>query len=246
MDAVDVERLLAITVEVRQLAERLGDAERAFQASFLDYVASLTMGDPERVEAIDELIRASIDEYAGYREFLCLVPLIDCELGRAAEAATAFDELAADDFSGLPRDSEWLFCVSILAEVAAHLGDTEGAAVLYRLLLPYESMFALASGEVSVGRVARYLGILAALAARWEGAARHFETALVLNARIEARPWVAHTQADYARMLRARGDPGDHDEARTLLTRTLATYEELGMPAAAAKASAARQALIAP
>ena len=314
----EIDRLLQITDEVLELAERMGDAERLFQASFLDYAASLTVGDPERLasrmeqvassnvlkqpalrwwsramlttwalhrgefaeaerlaeeafqvgqraqswdagfsyrmalfvlrreqgrlEEVEEPLRASIDEYAGYRLLRCLVPLIDCELGRYDAAARSFDELAADDFACLPRDAEWLFCLSVLAEVAAHLHDTERGEVLYQLLLPYESLFALASGEVSIGCVARYLGILAALAEHWDAAAGHFETALALNARMQARPWIAHTQADYAHMLLAREAPAERGEARAFLTRALATYEELGMPAAAAKASAVYQA----
>ena len=120
-----------------------------------------------RLAEIEQLIRESIDEYAGYRSFRCLVPLIACELGRPDEAASAFAESATDNFSALPRDAEWLFCLSILAEVAVSLGDTDRGAELYRQLLPYESLFALASGEVSTGCVARYLGILATLAANW-------------------------------------------------------------------------------
>ena len=50
----------------------------------------------------------------------------------------------------------------------------------------------MASGEVALGPVARYLGILAATTSRWEDAARHFEDALALSARIGARPLLAH------------------------------------------------------
>ena len=314
----DVERLLEITDEILRVAGEIADQERLFQGSFLDYVAALTVGDPDRIarrmeqmttanvlkqpalrwwslamqsvwallrgefaegerlveeayavgrraqswdagfsyrmtlfvlrreqdrlEEIDELIRGSVEEYAGYRSFGCALPVIDLDLGRTGEAERAFDELAADEFASLPRDAEWLFCLSILAEVAVELGDADRGAELYRQLLPYESLFALASGEVSVGCVARYLGILATLAMDWDAAGRHFERALALNARMRARPWIAHTQADYARMLLGRDAPGDREEARAFLTRALATYAELGMPAATAKASAVSRA----
>jgi hypothetical protein len=91
---------------------------------------------------------------------------------------------------------------------------------------------------VAVGSVARYLAILASTTSRWEDAARHFEDALEMNARMGARPWLAHTQRDYARMLIARNAPGDQEKARLLLSQALATYDELGMQAAAASASA--------
>jgi hypothetical protein len=44
-----------------------------------------------------------------------------------------------------------------------------------------------------------------------------------------ARPWVAHTQHDYARMLLARSQSGDRARARDLLATALETYRELGM-----------------
>lgn len=114
-------------------------------------VARAIRREQGRLEEIHGLIRASVDEYPVYRSFPCLVALIDCELDRPAAAAARFDELAARDFADFPRDSEWLFCLSILSEVAAHLGDTSRAAALHRLLEPYENLFALASGEVSLG-----------------------------------------------------------------------------------------------
>ena len=105
-----------------------------------------------------------------------------------------------------------------------------------------QSLFALASGEVSTGCVARYLGILGTLAANWDAAGRHFEIALAANARVQARPWIAHTQADYARMLLGRDGPGDREEARAFLARALSGYTELGMQVGVTKASALYQA----
>src|SRR5439155_12836021 len=46
-----------------------------------------------------------------------------------------------------------------------------------------------------------FLGLLATTMARWAEAARHFEAALEMNARMGAAPRVAHTQFAYARML---------------------------------------------
>jgi DNA-binding NarL/FixJ family response regulator len=70
---------------------------------------------------------------------------------------------------------------------------------------------------------------------RWEAAAQHFEDALAMNARMGARPWLAHTQHQYARMLLARNQPGDHAKAMTLLEAALATAHELGMRALEAR-----------
>ena len=49
-----------------------------------------------------------------------------------------------------------------------------------------------------------------------------------------ARPWLAHTANDYARMLSARNGPGDRERAQTLLDTARQTYHELGMESCAA------------
>jgi DNA-binding SARP family transcriptional activator len=220
-------------------AMRLGRRAQSWDAGFSYRIELFARRrDQGRLEEIEDLIRTSIDEYPGYRSFPCLLALLRCELGREDEARRTFEELAAEDFAWLPRDSEWLFCLSVLAEVAEHLNDRERAAVLHRLLLPYGRLNALSAGELAVGSVARYLGILASTGSQWDDGARHFEDALAMNARMGARPWLAHTQRDYARMLLDRDAAGDREMAQLLLAKALATYEELGMPTPAASASA--------
>jgi hypothetical protein len=68
----------------------------------------------------------------------------------------------------------------------------------------------------------------------WNDAARHFEQAIELNARMGARPWLAHTQRDYARILAERGEK---KRASELVAAALATYRELDMTRATAKGS---------
>jgi tetratricopeptide (TPR) repeat protein len=189
-----------------------------------------------RLNEIEDLISSSIHEYPGYRSFRCLAVVLDCDLGRLDDARAGFDVLAADDFSALPRDIEWLFCMSILSEVAAQLDDRERTTMLHTLLAPYGHLNAIAAGEIALGSVARYLGILASATSRWDAAEKDFEDALAMNRRMGARPWVAHTQEDYARMLLARGEAADAEKAEQLLHDALATYRELGMTGALERA----------
>ena len=44
-----------------------------------------------------------------------------------------------------------------------------------------------------------------------------------------SRPWLAHSQHDYAAMLLARDEPGDREQASRLVREALATYRQLGM-----------------
>jgi uncharacterized protein HemY len=101
--------------------------------------------------------------------------------------------------------------------------------VLYRLLRPYGRLNAMASGEVAIGSVARYLGILATATGRWDAAAEHFEEGITLNERMGARPWLAHAQDDYARMLLQRAQPGDRQRAFDLFAEAASSYRKLGM-----------------
>ena len=52
-----------------------------------------------------------------------------------------------------------------------------------------------------------------------------------MNARMDARPWLARTQQQYAAMLLARHQSGDRDKAAALLDAALATARDLGMRA---------------
>jgi tetratricopeptide (TPR) repeat protein len=228
--------------EGEQLAEealRLGRRAQSWDADFAYRIALFVLRREQgRLQEIEELIRLSLDEHAGYRCFPALVPVLEWELGREDEARRAFDELAAADLAKLPRDSEWLFSLSLLAETAARLEDCDRAAILYQLLHPYARLNASNSGAGAVGSVARYLAILATTNSRWEDSARHFEDALEVNARMGARPWLAHTQYDYGRMCLARAKPGDRERAQQLLASAETSSRDLGMKALTEKVTA--------
>jgi DNA-binding SARP family transcriptional activator len=232
--------------EAEQLAEealQIGQRAQGWDAAFSHCILLFAVRREQgRLEEVDELVRTSIDEYAGYRSFRCLVPLIDCELGRIDDARAGFEELAVDGFGALPRDSEWVFNLSVLAQVAAYLGDRARAVTLYDLLLPYAHRNATLTGEIAIGSVSRYLGLLAALLERWDDAELHFEGGLEMNERMTARPWVAHTQEDHARMLLARGAAADRHRAQQLLDEALNTYRELGMQQHLVRAAGLRRA----
>ena len=76
---------------------------------------------------------------------------------------------------------------------------------------------------------------------RWPEAERHFEAALAMNARQGGRPWLAHTQHQYAAMLLARNANGDRERAMALLDEALAAAREIGMAALAERAAALRE-----
>jgi hypothetical protein len=165
---------------------------------------------------------------------------IHTELGEAEAARRLIGELSGDGFAVIARDNEYLFSLSLLSDAIHDLGDTGTAAVLYDLLAPHAHVNASNADELTTGSVSRPLGVLAATTGRWEGSIRHFEDALTHNDAMGARPWVAHTQHDYARALIARGSPGDEPRASELLSSCISGYRTLEMDAWVRKAAALR------
>ena len=219
-----------------------GEDETTFQ-----YVARLQnwalRREHGRLEEARESIERYVAEYPSFFIFRCVLANLYSQLGRVADAQVELDRLGADSFVGLEVGTEWHFGANLLAEVCARLADSRHAVPLYDVLLPYSDCNVWAHAEFSLGSASRYLGLLASTTSRWQQAVLHFECALEMNASMATRPWVAHTQEDYARMLLARDRAGDRKKACELITTALATYRELGMMSWADSASRLQQTL---
>jgi DNA-binding SARP family transcriptional activator/tetratricopeptide (TPR) repeat protein len=197
------------------------------------------------IEEVEESIRELVVEYPPRVAFRCVLARLEAQLGNTSQARRELEPLVKDGCARLPFDLEWLYGMSHLAETAAAVGDAESAAVLYRLLVPWKALNTADVPEGMRGSTSRYLGLLAVTMRRLDEAKQHFDDALAMNERMGARPWHAHTQADYARMLIARAARGDAERARALLDQAAATYRDVGMDAYAATASAlAREAAV--
>jgi tetratricopeptide (TPR) repeat protein len=196
-----------------------------------------------RLEGLEPEIRTSPHEFPSPLLHRSVLSYVCARSEHSAESAAILDELIGHDLSGWHLDEEWLFSVCLLAETCAIVGDSDRAAGLYELLLPYASLHAVAVPEVALDATSRPLGILAAMMGRFEDAARHFEEALRMNARMGARPWVAHTEREYARMLAARGAPGDRERGLELAGRALEGYRDLAMDSYAAEAAGLQRSL---
>ncbi len=192
-----------------------------------------------RLQELEPLLAGSAAMYPSIVPALrCAVTLSHCEAGRIAEARGEFEGLAAHDFTDLPRNLPWLFSVAYLAQVCAFLGDTRRAQTLYAMLLPFARLNVAVFPLFALGSAARYLGLLATTMGQTDEAARHFEDALAMNARMGMRQASAHTQTDYAELFLARGEPGDRAKALELLNQAIDTARELGMKLAVEKALA--------
>ncbi|MGH7821805.1 MAG: hypothetical protein ACREQ9_18740, partial [Candidatus Binatia bacterium] len=183
-----------------------------------------------RLAEVEESLAAFIAEYPGIAAWRCALAYSYAEVGGAAAARSELERLAVEDFRDIPRDQQWLTAIALIGEVAAFLGDARRAGLCYELLLPYRDRnIVLGSATAFYGSVAHFLGVLAAFLSKPADAARHFETALAMNARMGARPFFARTQFEYARMLLASGRAGDPEKARVLLEEARATARRLGI-----------------
>ena len=185
-----------------------------------------------RLKEVEPAIRLFIQQHSLAAAWRPGLAVIYSELGLTADAQAEFENLSQHDFADLPRDAVWMGTMTYLVDVCTFLGDRSRAETLYQILLPFAGRNVIVSAAVvCCGALSRYLGALATTLERWDDAARHFEDALAMNERMDARPALAHTQEQYAGMLLARNKSGDRDQAAALLNASLITARELGMHA---------------
>jgi hypothetical protein len=185
-----------------------------------------------RLKELEPVMRYFVQQNTATAAWRPGLALIYSELGLRTEAREQFEHLARQDFADLPHDALWMASMTYLTDVCTFLEDRTRAAILYRLLLPHARLNVIVGGaSACYGALSRYLGALAMTLERWNEAAQHFEDALAMNTRMQARPWLAHTQHQYAGLLLARDQPGDRDRAAGLLNAAQATAHELGMHA---------------
>ena len=135
-------------------------------------------------------------------------------------------------FSPSLHDSTLIQTLVWLADACALLGDRRRGERVAHHLAPFAGRNAvLGPGMLCTGSTSRALARLAALDRRNDDARRLFEDALALNGAMGARPWLAHTQYEYAQFLLAGSEHGDRDRASELLEEARSTADELGMTA---------------
>jgi tetratricopeptide (TPR) repeat protein len=182
-----------------------------------------------RLAEVAPVVKRLLDENPDDKAWLPGFALIAADLGFHEPARRRLRELAETGFE-LPFDAKRSASLSYVAEAAVQLGDTDAAERLYELMSGYRHM-TITAGIVTVcyGAASRFLGILAAALGEFQQAEEHFEHALEMNERIGARPWLAHTKAQYALLLRRRGGKGVSERAEKLANEAWETAAELDM-----------------
>jgi hypothetical protein len=188
-----------------------------------------------RLTEVAPVIKRLLDEDPDEPAWRPGFALIASDLGYKEPAQRVFDTLAATGFR-FAYDAKRSTTLAYLAEVCAFLGDEARAEALYGMLEPYRDLTVIAGvATVCYGSAGRYLGLLATALAAWDRAEEHFEEALRTNDRMGALAWLAHTQRDYAEMLRRRGRMADLKRADVLLSETWTVANRLEMVALKAR-----------
>lgn len=216
-----------------QALAAFGVGERSFPSlaminfSFLLFFLRREQG---RLAEMEDATRDYVAAYPDVPAIRVGLAFLLAELGRLDEAgvrvAAIVDEL------GLERlhDRNWPASWFQLARVAAVLGDRDLARLLLRPSnRPSERCVMVSVATVCLGATDLAEAWLHHTVGDLDEADARYRSAAALNARIEARSWLAQTRADHARLLLDRDAPGDRDEARRLAEAATATATEIGL-----------------
>jgi transcriptional regulator with XRE-family HTH domain/tetratricopeptide (TPR) repeat protein len=220
--------------KAEELAKEAADISRHIGIAELDGIFGTHMftirreqGRMNEVAQVLKILVANNPSSSAWRPGLAL---IYSTLGQVEEARSVFKALAADGFASVPRDSLWVGTITYLSEVCAFLGDRAQAAVLYDMLLPYKSRaVVVGAATVCFGAAGRFLSMLAKTMSKWELAERHIKEAMDLDKHMQAWPWLAHSQAEYATILLEKGQKEDRAQAQAVFDEALKAAQRMGM-----------------
>ncbi len=222
----------------RLVGEGLAAAQRVSHNDAMLIYGTLILAlrmEQGRTAELEAGVQSFVTQYPSVPIWRYFLGFLHSQLGRKAETQLEFERVAHSNFADLPRDYSRLQVAVYLTESCTFLGDPVRASALYDLLLPYVSRAVVVGyGILCFGAVARYLGMLASVMGCWDDAERHFETAMQVNGRLRARPALARTKFEHARMLQRRltttpADGNDLQRAMLLAEGAVIGARDLGM-----------------
>lgn len=217
----DAERMALEALAIGQEAQ-----EPDAMAVFGTQVAVIRF-EQRRLDEVEPALREFVEEFSESPVWRAALGVLVAELGHADEARAELDALAADRFTGIPRDFAWMAAMALLAQLSSFFADADRAALLYDLLLPFADRHAITADRQSWGAASRYLGLLAWCRGLPEEAAAWFERAIDENRRMGTPVWTAYCELELADVLRRRG--GAPQGARLLAADALQVARRLGL-----------------
>ena len=164
--------------------------------------------------------------------------LVQVEAARGAveQARGRLDELVGTGLGTMRPDMLYLWALTLLARDCVVLRAAGHAPRVYQALAPYAGRAAVAAGAVMCsGSTDFYLAGLAALSGDTAAADRHYRAAAGCHRRLGARPMLAHTLHEHARLLDPSAASAALAEARAIaadcgMTKLLAVLDQAEQP----------------
>ena len=200
-----------------------------FDASQFIYTLVPLRREQERLDEVLSVTRRAAQLFPSFKFNRATMAQVLLETGAESDARSEFEQLADEDFRGIPRDTNWLATLAVAASLCVRLGDARRMRILYDMLLPYTGRNVNFFVQSCLGPVAYYLGMLATALSRYQEAEKHFRQALELNLAMNASLFAAYTQREHARMLLARDGPGDREQALAMLQDIRRATIKLGL-----------------
>ncbi|GAA0375591.1 AAA family ATPase [Microbispora corallina] len=240
-----LEEARALSGEAGDLARRMEDRVAAAVSVMFAGVLGVVRGDPGELPRRHRDVLAALPRTPLTEAARCLFLHLE---GDRDEARSRYEHLRPslrEPVTGVRS----LGVLQYLTELVEAFDDAEAAGWAYALWTPWREAGGLpgAADSMCGGATARAAGRMAAVMGRLDDAVVTLRAAAEVNLRLDARPWLAHTWADLARVLLRRSREGggadDRAEAAALARRARAEAVRLALPGPVARADAVLAAL---
>ena len=161
---------------------------------------------------------------------------VEAAHGAVEQARGRLDELVGTGLGTMRPDMLYLWALTLLARDCVVLRAAGHAPRVYQALAPYAGRAAVAAGAVMCsGSTDFYLAGLAALSGDTAAADRHYRAAASCHRRLGARPMLAHTLHEHARLLDPSAASAALAEARAIaadcgMSKLLAALDQAEQP----------------
>jgi predicted ATPase/DNA-binding winged helix-turn-helix (wHTH) protein len=195
--------------------------------------------EQERLAELEPAVARLAALYPAIATWPAALALLEAEQGRTEEARRRVRAFADARGLRLRRDINALVTLAVLAETCRVLGDAALASLVEAALAPYAGrQILIGVASAGYGAVDRYLGLLSATLDRVDEAIARLEAGRRSDAAMGAEGLAAHGAVDLARVLAARGAPGDRARAQALADEARDAAARLGSARLARRAAA--------
>ncbi len=213
-----------------QLSATIGTLLGKFDIAQRDARAALAIGEPffhDAAKGAYGIQSFALACFEGRFEELAAIVSDDCKFlsptaaqayracqlwmaGEKEEARRIYESFVSNGIETFPEDWGRMTAWIRVADLAVVFRDAEVARSLYAKISPDADGTLAIWSTLNEGSAHRVLGRLAAVQDQKDRAREHFENAIAANQRMNAKPWLALTQCDYAELL-LRGTPRVRD-----------------------------------